>query len=180
MSRIRIVPVFVVLAVALSVLFGGWELYRNFGLVRPLEDTLLQDSAVKRVETIVQGSDREIKIEMKPVADLQVTYEALEEKVYHSLGTKQVKIDLLDTRDEGLKTFYRDLQPTLYAGIAQGDFPTMIQRVRAVADKAGVESNLSMNDRYIFVQLEKGDHYLYEVLPYKTVTVEQLMGVSSL
>lgn len=167
MSRIRIVPILAITCVTLSLLFGGWELYRNFGLVRPLEDQLMAAGTVQKVESVVSGQEREIKVTMKQVPDLQAAYEGVEKIVQESLGP-YVTIDLADNRQEELENAYRDLQPTLYAGIAKGEFPAMIAGMGAQAKQAGVESKISMNDEYIFVELRKDGKYLYEVVPYQT------------
>jgi hypothetical protein len=179
MSRIRVVPILIIMAVMSSVLFGGWELYRKFGLVLPLEEQLKADQAVTTVETTVSGQQRGIKITLKPVSDLQQTYEGLEKKVTASFG-QQVKIDIADTRNDELKAFYRDIQPTLYGGIQKGDYTQMIEQVGASAQQAGLQSNITMNDRDIFVQLQQGkDHYLYEVIPYHKLTAERLLEVTA-
>lgn len=178
MSRIRIVPILAITCVTLSLLFGGWELYRNFGLVRPLEDQLMAAGTVQKVESIVNGQERAIKVTMKQVPDLQAAYEGVEKIVHDSLGT-YVTIDLADNREGALEKTYRDLQPTLYAGIAKGEFPAMIENMGAQAKQAGVESKISMNDEHIFVELKKDGKYLYEVVPYQTTQAFSLQEVTA-
>ena len=175
MSRIRIVPVLVAMSLTVSLLFGGWELYRNFGLVRPLEQQLMADKAVTQVESVVNGSERAIKIHLKPVDDLQATYDGLEEVVTEQIGSN-VKIDLVDQREESLKQAFRSVQPVLYSGIAKGDFTDMITQTEQELQKQGYQAKVSMNDHNIFVQIEKDGKYLYQVLPYGTATAfSQLM-----
>lgn len=180
MLRIRIVPVMVSLLVAFSLLFGGWEMYAKFGLVRPLEEQLKADPAVTQVESVVDGSDRQLKVTIKPVDDLQTTYENLEQIAQKALGS-QVKLELVDTRGEDLNKAYREIQPILYAGIAKGDFPQMIQSAKQTVAKEGTKAEVSMNDKYIFVSMQRDGRYLYEVLPYQIGTAFAQQGeVSSL
>lgn len=180
MSRIRIVPILVIMSIALSVLFGGWELYRNFGLVAPLEKQLADHEAVRKVETVVKGQEREIHITLNQVDDLQDTFVGVQDVVQQSLG-KQATIKLVDNRQDELKDAYQAIQPTLYAGVAQGDFPEMISDVQKQAVAAGLNSKITMNDEFIFVQLEKADQYLYEVLPYQSTTaIRTTKGVTTL
>ncbi|MBL0388585.1 hypothetical protein JJB07_18430 [Tumebacillus sp. ITR2] len=180
MSRIRIVPVIVSLLVAFSLLFGGWEMYAKFGLVRPLEEQLKADPAVTQVESVVDGADRSLKVTVKPVDDLQATYENLQNIAETALGS-QVKLELVDTRGEELKKEYRDIQPILYSGMVKGDFPQMIQDAVQTVSKDGTKAQVSMNDTYIFVSLQKDGRFLYEVLPYHEVTAfGTLQGVTSL
>lgn len=178
MSRIRIVPIMMIFMVSLSVLFGGWELYRKFGLVGPLEQQLTADKNVTHVESVVNGQDREIKITLKPVADLQTTYEDLEKVVDQQLGSS-VKIDLVDTRSQALKDEYRAIQPILYSGIAKGDFEAMIQNAEKAAKASGTDATITMDEQNIYVNLEKQGHHLYEVLPYKLLKLDGLMEVQT-
>jgi hypothetical protein len=172
MSRIRIVPMLVALVVVLSALFGGWEMYSRFGLAKPLKEQLGADQKIASVETIVNGPQREVRVALKKVDDLQSTYEHIEEVVLEAMGPRVV-IDLQDTRDEKLKAEFRQIQPILYAGIAKGEFPAMIEGAKNALAKNGVQAEISMNDRYVFVKIEQGEHFLYEVLPYKTVTADE-------
>ncbi|KEO84324.1 hypothetical protein [Tumebacillus flagellatus] len=174
MSRIRIVPVMVSLLVAFSLLFGGWEMYAKFGLVRPLEEQLKADPAVTQVESVVDGADRTLKITVKPVDDLQSTYENLQTVAEQSLGSS-VKLELVDTRGEDLKKEYQTIQPILYSGIANGAFPQMIQDAEKTASHDGTQAKISMNDQYIFVALQKNGRFLYEVLPYHEQTAYSLL-----
>ncbi|PWK15590.1 hypothetical protein [Tumebacillus permanentifrigoris] len=180
MSRIRIVPVVVSLLIAFSLLFGGWEMYAKFGLVRPLEEQLKADPSVTQVESVVDGTTRSLKVTIKPVDDLQATYENLETIALNALGS-QVKLQLVDTRGEDLKKEYRAIQPILYAGIAKGDFPQMIQDAQKTVAKDGTQAQVSMNDKYVFVSLQRDGRFLYEVLPYVNSTAYgQLKEVQSL
>jgi hypothetical protein len=180
MSRIRIVPVVVSLLVAFSLLFGGWEMYAKFGLVRPLEEQLQADPAVTHVESVVDGNNRSLKVTIKPVDDLQATYENLEAIAAQALGS-QVKLELVDTRGEDLKKEYRSIQPILYAGIAKGEFPQMIQDAQNALAKDGTKAQVSMNDKFVFVSLQRDGRFLYEVLPYThAAAYDQLKGVQSL
>jgi len=181
MSRIRFVPVLVVMAITLSLLFGGWELYRTYGLVLPLEDQLKQNQAVTTVESVVNGQERTIKVALTAVEDLQTTYESLATTIEESLG-QQVKIDLVDQRNDALKQAFREVQPILYGGMAKGEFSQMIDGASQKLQAAGYQPTITMNDQNIFVQIKDGDKYLYEVLPYNTMTAEHLLvkGVTSL
>lgn len=169
MSRIRVLPVLVVMSLTVSLLFGGWELYRNFGLVRPLEQQLMADKAVTQVESVVNGSERAIKIHLKPVDDLQSTYDNLEQIVQKQIGP-DVQIELVDQRQDALNRAYRSVQPVLYSGIAKGDFTNMIAQTEQELKAQGYQSKVSLNDHNIFVQIEKDGKYLYQVLPYGTAT----------
>ncbi|ASS75283.1 hypothetical protein CIG75_09985 [Tumebacillus algifaecis] len=178
MSRIRLIPILAITCVTLSLLFGGWELYRNFGLVRPLEDQLMAAGTVEQVESVVNGQHREIKVTMKQVSDLQTAYEVVEKVVQEALGPS-VTIDLVDRRQDQLQQTYQNLQPTLYAGIAKGEFPEMIKSMSAQAKLEGIESKISMNENHIFIELNQDGKYLYEVVPYQKLTAFTLKGVSS-
>ncbi|MGZ4112090.1 MAG: hypothetical protein ACXVP5_06575 [Tumebacillaceae bacterium] len=178
MSRIRFVPIMLIFMVSLSVMFGGWELYRKFGLVGPLEQQLAADKNVTHVESVVNGQDREIKVTLKKVTDLQTTYEDLETIIGAQMGS-QVKIDLVDDHTQDLKNVYRSIQPILYSGIAKGDFEAMIQEAEKAAKASGSQGEITMDDHNIYVNVQKNGHTLYEVLPYKLLKLDGLMEVQT-
>lgn len=167
MSRIRVIPTLIVMVTALVVFFGGWLMYRNFGLVRPLERELSSTAPVQNVKVVVNNQTREVQVTVKKIPDLMTTYTAIKDKVSFTLGS-DVKVTIMDHRSKELTDLYQNYQPLIFEGIAKGSYTSMIDSLKNRAEKDGISNaRITMDKNNIYIQLEKGSDYLYEVLPYR-------------
>lgn len=170
MSRIRILPTISALILTLALLFGGFQAYQTYALVRPLEFQLTHIADVRSASVLIQGTAPEIVVSLGRVADLQTTYAQIEAQVENSLGTT-ASIKLLDHPSPSLDTLYESLELILLQGINHGDYVSMVPEAVRAAAADGVRARVTMNGQYVFVQLEKGDAYLYNLIPYKALGV---------
>lgn len=181
MSRIRFVPVLVFLLATVVVLFGGWIAYRDYGLVRPLKQQLAATQNVQTVETVnLSGPQREIEVSMKKVPDLQTAYRSIKSAVSSKLKT-DIAIKIKDQRTPELEAAFQSYQPLIYSGIAQGNYMDMIEKFQTHARKDGfTKANVTMDRENLYIQLEKGDNFLYEVIPYRSDSSLPQQGVKSI
>lgn len=165
MSRIRVVPTISALILTFAVLFGGYQVYKNYELVKPLESQLLAIHAVQSAHVLTTGQNPEVVVKLGKVSDLQATYRSIYADVTATLGTP-VGIELQDHRTPALSQLYETMGQILYQGIARGDYMTMTESMQSFAAKAHVTCRITMNGQDIFVQLSKGNAYLYDIVPY--------------
>jgi hypothetical protein len=164
MSRIRLVPVILIALASLLVLFGAYRAYEHFSLITPLQSELRHISGVQNV-VIEQGKPGVISIKLKPVDDLQTTYQNIVQAIRSVLGDPQ-SLNLIDNRSPELKAAYESFQPILQEGIAKGDYTEMITSVNEKAAQLHIQARITMDSHYVYVQLAKGNYYLYDVIPY--------------
>jgi hypothetical protein len=164
MSRIRLVPVIFILVISLAILFAGWQAYRRFNLVNPLKSELQQVTGVKSVQ-IETGNPSVIDIQLNPVKDLQTTYIEISHVVAGTLGG-QVDVNLLDNKDDELTSAMEDDQLILNDGLAKGNYIEMVASAEQKAAKQNIDARITMDEHNIYVQLTKGNHYLYKVEKY--------------
>lgn len=167
MSRIRLIPTLLFCCAALVVLFGGWAVYRDYGLERPLEKQLTGTKQVQSVHVKLSGAQKTIQVALRQVPDLQTTYRSIKATVGETVSS-DVTIRITDQRTPELETLFQSYQPAIYEGIAKGSFTEMIDKLQQRAAQDGLTRSVVTMDRdNIYIQLEKGDRYLYEVIPYQ-------------
>lgn len=164
MSRLRLVPILIILVITLAVLFGGWQAYRHYNLIAPLQTTLEKIQGVQSAN-VASGNSNTVVVKLGKVQDLQSTYDRISSAITAASGSA-VNIEIEDNRTPALIAEYEQLQPILFQGLAQGTYTTMIRDVEAAAQKAGFATRVTMDDQHVFVQLEKNGHYLYNVQSY--------------
>jgi hypothetical protein len=164
MSRVRLVPIVFIAIISLAVLFGGWQAYQHYGLVSPIQTTLKQLKYVDGVK-VDTGSPTVVTIQLNSnVKDLQYDYDVIVQDVQNEVGGTYA-IKLLDRKNEDLTTLYESIQPVIGEGLVHGNYTEMMAAVDALAAKAGVDYRFTMDQHNVFVQLKKGNNFLYDVVP---------------
>lgn len=180
MSRIRFVPILLIFSVTLIILFGGWIVYRDYGLVRPLQQQLTGTQLVQTVTVNLSGPQKQVDVTLKKVPDLQSSYRSIKNKVNQTMHT-QLPIKIHDERTPELERMFQSYQPFIFSGIDRGEYTDMINKIQQNAAKDGItKAVVTMDRENLYIQLEKGDHYLYEVIPYRDKPSTQAQGVSSI
>lgn len=164
MSRIRLVPMIFIMLVSLAVLFGGWQAYQRFNLINPLKTELQTIQGVQSVH-VVGSNPGVITVQLGQVKDLQTTYDALSQTITETLGSSQ-PVKILDHRNSILIQDEESLSPIILEGLAKGNYVEMILQVQQTAAKLGVQARVTMDSHNVYVQLEKGAYYLYDVQAY--------------
>lgn len=171
MSRVRLVPIFLVAIVVLCVLFGGWQAYQHFNLLNPLKKNLQQVSGVQTV-AILTGSPDVVQVHLGPFSklengDLQQTYQDIASQIETRLGSG-VSVQLTDHHDALLTDTFESFQPYLRQGLAKQNYLQMISQLSQMAQRKHVNARITMDGQNVYIQLAKGSHYLYQVIPYGT------------
>jgi len=166
MSRIRFLPTFIVGIVTLMLLTGGWFAYRSYVLVAPLTTQLRSVPNVENATITVSSGQREVIVRVGPVKDLQTTYGQVDKVVRDTLGS-DAQITLADNRSAALVQIYRSIQPIIFEAVADGKFTTMFDSINH-GKYSDASVHVSMNESYIYLQLEQGKHDLYQIIPYHT------------
>lgn len=166
--EIRWAHVLLALLVTLSVLSGSYMLYRRFWVTRPIELLLKSDPDVEevRVERGEQGVV--VKVRMRPVKDLALSYARLEEVLTSRLGDSGYRLVLEDRRDEELQEAYHAIHFFIAEAAQRGNFSEMADRVERTLEPMGLGSyRVTVTGKAIFVEIYSPDHsrYLYEIVP---------------
>ncbi|QSO53485.1 hypothetical protein JZ785_06425 [Alicyclobacillus curvatus] len=167
MSRIRLVPMLLILIVSLAVFFAGWQVYKRYNLVDPLKTDLQTVSGVQNVDVIV-GNPTVIRVKLGAVEDLQTTYDSIAEAVTGSVNAGS-SIVILDNKDKALQQTYENLNPVILEGVHKGNYQEMITSFEKAAAAQGIKAKITMDAHNIYVQLQQGSHYLYDVWQYNTL-----------
>jgi hypothetical protein len=165
MSRIRLLPTIGGLILTFIVLFGGYQIYRNFEVVQPLQVQLKQIHAVISARVVTVAQNPTVVVKLGEVSNLQTTYTQIQNVIVNNLGNL-IPISIIDKRSAALKTAYEQMQPILFQGIAHGNYVSMISSFQKACQLHHIQCKLSMNNQYIFVQVTQQNSYLYDVVPY--------------
>jgi len=149
----------------IAVLGLGNYSYEALGVKKPLLSTISKDPDVISAQVQSRDGKTLVVVDLKEVKDLSKTYRRLYEAAAKYVNPANLELEVKDRRDQELEDTYMNIHYYLEEAAVRGDFGSMIEAAKKVLDRSGVEDYRLVVDRgSIFVQITKGQNYLYEVI----------------
>lgn len=153
---------------SLGILLAGYQLYSKYGMVNPVEKELEARTAIANVEMSKADRQYEIAVELQQVDNLQTEYQAIQEILEQRFKNGAYRIILSDPEDQALKQAYLHLQPAVYEAASTHRFVWLDEIIRQYADDTGINYNLYVDERYLYLHLADGEINLYRVIELKS------------
>ncbi|MDD2233894.1 MAG: hypothetical protein PHZ11_02075 [Desulfitobacteriaceae bacterium] len=158
MTKRRITLVGLVAFLVFGLLMGGQIIYKKFWLDASMLQKSQEIPGVLSAKIVEVNGQQELDVETGKIIDLPATSMMLEK-----LAGK-MPIRYLDQRNDELEQILKQMQFSLQESIVRGNFTEMERNVKVIADNAGVQINLNMDNNNIYLVLNKGEAQLVAVL----------------
>lgn len=172
MNQIRFTTVAIALVVTLFILLGGYFLYDKYYIKNGLEEKINQIVETEEIKIAKQENPPTVYIRSSEIKDLQTVHQKTAEIVYQTLGP-EFRVVFLDERTEKLSKLYEKCSFVIQEGIATGRFQEMNVKVQELAAEEGIQCHLTMDSFNVYLELDDGKGYLYEVIPHLNQLGEQ-------
>jgi len=160
----RIDLVLLAFALGLVVALGGQQAYLWWQVEAPLVAKLTELDGVDEVRLEEgRGGRREVWVALEADARLVDLYGPLIRQLQDRLGP-DVSVVLVDRRSPELQEAWDTLSFMVQEGAATGELELMRRRVASWAAARGLDTQLHVDDRNIYVSLKKDGYYLHDVV----------------
>jgi UPF0288 family protein (methanogenesis marker protein 3) len=146
-------------------LLGGQTLTNKFKVEEPLHRDLHRMKEISSFRVKQEKDGITINLKLQKVENLQRVLDYVQQKVvlYYNQPIKTIKI--ADQRNRYLEGLSYQLSFNLEEAAVSGHY---IQLKTALESYPGVKAKVYFSQNDMYLQLEKGKNYLYEVLPIAT------------
>ena len=162
---IRLPVVVLTVVMVLAVLFGIQYIYHKVNVEQPLFKLYSQTKAVQKFEIDNKSNVTEVNIDLKKTDNLQQTYQKLYLTTVKVLGKNNFQLKIKDNRNKDLENAYYSMQFIINEALMRGNFSQMAQVINEKASETKAVSKVFIDDQNIYIQLEKENSYLYEIVP---------------
>lgn len=158
MVKQRILLISLVSFLIFGLLLGGRVIYQK----------KWQDVSVLRQSQQITGVVSAKVVSTNGLKELDVVTNKLTNLRQASLALQKVSdnypIRFLDQKNDALEKVFAQMQFALQEGIALGNFTEMEQKVRILAENAGIQLELEIDNEAVYVILNQGDAQMLEVI----------------
>lgn len=158
MEKQRILLISLVGFLIFGLLLGGKVIYQKKWLDVSLMSQSQQIPGVVSAKVVNNNGLKEMDVVTNKITNFRQASLALQKL------SDNVPIRFLDRNNNALKNVFGQMQFALQEGIADGDFTGMQQKVKILADKAGIKLELEIDNDAIYVNLNQGNAQLLEVI----------------
>lgn len=146
---------------ALAIFLGCFSAYNRFGVRRPIVNNIMSLESVNKVQ-IDKQKEYVVTVYLGKVDNLQETYIRIDEIIAKKLEPGKYCIKIVDKRDAELEKVFVELQPVIYEALAGSRYIWLKDQVQGLGMQA--EGNLFIDEQRIYIQVIKGNSYMYEVI----------------
>lgn len=174
----NVVTAVAALVIVLIISFSAYYLYKRFGIDAPLEKKIEALEGVEESRASRLRDGYEIEINMKKVANLQEAYTSIDRTVKDSLPGKKYFLHLNDKPNQPLQEFMQHLQPAVFESLAANRFIWLDQELSRRSQEAGFKYKLFVDKEHLYLQIEDGDDYLYQIIDREKNQTNMAAGAS--
>lgn len=161
-SDIRLWLVLLAFLGTVGVLFGGQKLATKYRVENPAQRSIRAIKAVKNFNVKPKTDGLLVELKLDKVGNLETVLELVKEKVelHYAQPVRYFKIN--GQPDSKLQQIRYDLSFYLEEALVSGRY---IQLKQAMDGFKPVNAKIYLGMDFVYIQLEKDSHYLYDAIP---------------
>ncbi|WP_322905645.1 hypothetical protein [Paenibacillus campi] len=164
--KLRALPIIITVIVSIAVLFGGFFTYRQLTLYKPLMNMVTAYPGVNSAQITINQKEIDLKLDLKPNADLGSIMEQFSKQSTPLIGTRQVKLEVVDHSDQQLNNIWENAMFPVSQAMANRqytDIPKTMERIAGA--NSGISAKAQMDDRNVYVSISNGKASKFLILP---------------
>ncbi|MBN2909610.1 hypothetical protein JQC72_08730 [Polycladomyces sp. WAk] len=163
--KTRVTAAILSLVVTLFLLFGGYFAYQWWALKKPIEAMLTNEPHFQLVELRIEPDRVWIKANTDAAFSFTTQFPDLNKRVKNMVGERAVTIQLADKPDPVLNRAWNRMVFDIEEGLVNARYSQIPKSVETVAKSMQIRYDITMDDQFLYVELHRGPHTLYRVLP---------------
>ncbi len=168
--KIKIVPLTITVVLSAVLLFGGWTVYRQFSVEKPLDRVAESVPGVESAQARVTREQVILDLRLSPEADLAEIYRKVTEEGGDRMGGKKVELHV----DAGSSEKLEEAWNYSLFEVAEAMENRRYSDIRDAMDRLserfpGVTAHTEMDEDNVYIRLVEGESAKFVVLPRKPV-----------
>ncbi|HYH03093.1 MAG TPA: hypothetical protein VEC37_08340 [Bacillota bacterium] len=148
-----------------AILFGGQSINEKMRVENPLKQRMKTIKEVKSFTVEPAGDGLKVKLQLKQSRNLQMVLNRVKQEVefYHKKPVTNFGIG--DQPNSQLEQLKYQLSFYLEEALASGHFIELKSALDSYNKNRGINAKVYLDNDFIYLQLEEGNNYLYQVMP---------------
>ncbi|GIP48637.1 hypothetical protein D3C76_464490 [compost metagenome] len=164
--KLRIGPIAASIAISVLVLFGGWFLYRQWAIERPLENIVKSVDGVNQVEMDIKPDELALKLSLKPGTDLGALVRQIEQNGKDQIGNRTLKLDVEDHSSPTLDLLWENALFTVAQAMENKQYTQITAALKQMEQENDkLTATAEMDEKNVYITLTDGQYSKFVILP---------------
>ncbi|MNW48277.1 hypothetical protein D3C74_256380 [compost metagenome] len=164
--KLRIGPIAASIAISVLVLFGGWFLYRQWAIERPLENIVKSVDGVNQVEMDIKPDELALKLSLKPGTDLGELVRQIEQNGKDQIGNRTLKLDVEDHSSPTLDLLWENALFTVAQAMENKQYTQITAALKQMEQENDkLTATAEMDEKNVYITLTDGQYSKFVILP---------------
>lgn len=164
--KLRIGPIAASIAISALVLFGGWFLYRQWAIERPLENIVKSVDGVNHVDMNVKADALELKLNLKPGTDLGELVRHIEKNGEKQIGSRTLKLNIEDHSSPELDQLWENAMFTVAQAMENKQYTQITAALKQMEqENSKLQATAEMDEKNVYITLTDGQYSKFIILP---------------
>ncbi|MBW4839275.1 MAG: hypothetical protein KZY74_07750 [Paenibacillaceae bacterium] len=164
--KLRIGPIAASIAISVLVLFGGWFLYRQWAIERPLENIVKSVDGVNQVKMDIKPDELALKLSLKPGTDLGALVRQIEQNGKEQIGNRTLKLDVEDHSSPALDQLWENALFTVAQAMENKQYTQITAALKQMEQENDqLTATAEMDEKNVYITLTDGKHSKFVILP---------------
>jgi hypothetical protein len=171
--KIKFVPLAITVIVSIAVLFGGWHLYRDFAVEKPLNRVALSANGVQSAETVMTNEQVVLNLKLDANADLADIYRKLKREGATRIGDRKLTLNVKSATTGKLEEAWRSSLLDVAESMENRRYSGIREAMEKLSDRyPGIEAAIDLDEDNVYIRLKDGTAAKYILLPRQPATLE--------
>jgi hypothetical protein len=165
LMKLRLIIVLSTMTVASILLFGGWSVYQENGVKKPLIQSIQQFEGVQDVSAIISRDNIHVTVQLAPATPLRYTFQQIASIAEESWPERDLQVDLNGNEHESLTQWWSLALFDVAQAMEARQYTEIPRRLQELANQDGLTVITEMDDRNVYITLNQHQFSKYIVLP---------------
>ncbi|WP_018751359.1 hypothetical protein [Paenibacillus sanguinis] len=166
--KLRVGRVAASIVISGILLFGGWFLYQEWAIERPLENLLKGVEGVSEVQLNIQPSELAVKLDLAPGTELGTVVRHLEQDGRKQIGSRKLKIDVVDNSSPVLNELWENAMFAVAQAMENKQYTEITAALEQMErEHAKLKATAEMDNEHVYITLTDGQNSKFVILPRK-------------
>jgi hypothetical protein len=155
-----------------ALLFGGWFVYRHYGVEQPLDRLAEQTPGVIQAEAEMGTDEVRLRLRLEPDADLAAITRHIRTDGQGTIGDRELHIEPVTETSEKLETAWQSVLFEVAEAMENRRYSGIRDALgRLEKEFPGIQATAQMDEQNVYIHLRDGETAKFVVLPRQPVTL---------
>lgn len=168
--KLRPIPIVVSLLVTATLLFGGWFVYRQVAMFKPIEKLVSTYEGVNNVQIDINPNEVTLNLDLEPQTNVRGLVELIHTDGSKYVKGKKLKLDVKNHSTDELDEFWSNALFTVAEAMETRQYTQIPEELQKMSD-GSIQVDYDMDDQNVYVSLSDGEASKFIILPRQSATM---------